>query len=135
MHGILQIMEKALGWQKYEGNNWAVKSIRIVITFLLVNFAWVFFRMSNISDAFAMIGSMFNNLGTPNLSDYGASSLLMTAIALSILVFKDLRDEFFSNRFGFLNYKIVRWTIYVLLFCMVLNFGILDGGQFIYVNF
>ena len=135
MHGILQIMEKALGWQKYEGNNWAVKSIRIVITFLLVNFAWVFFRMPNISDAFAMIESMFNNLGTPNLSDYGASSLLMTAIALSILVFKDLRDEFFSNRFGFLNYKIVRWTIYVLLFCMVLNFGILDGGQFIYVNF
>lgn len=135
MHGILQIMEKALGWQKYEGNNWAVKSIRIVITFLLVNFAWVFFRMPNISDAFAMIGSMFNNLGTPNLSDYGASSLLMTAISLSILVFKDLRDEFFSNRLGFLNYKIVKWTIYVLLFCMVLNFGILDGGQFIYVNF
>ena len=135
MHGILQIMEKTLGLQKYEGDNWAVKSIRIVITFLLVNFAWVFFRMPNISDAFAMIGSMFNNLGTPNLSDYGASSLLMTAIALSILVFKDLRDEFFSNRFGFLNFKIVRWTIYVLLFCMVLNFGILDGGQFIYVNF
>lgn len=25
MHGIIQIIEKALGWQKYEGHNWAVK--------------------------------------------------------------------------------------------------------------
>lgn len=135
MHGIFQIIEKALGWQKYEGNNWAVKGIRIVVTFLLVNFAWVFFRMPNISDAFAMIGSMFTQTGVPNLADYGTIALLMTAIGLICLVFKDLRDEYFPKGWAILNYKVVRWAIYVLLFCMVLNFGVLDGGNFIYVSF
>ena len=135
MHGILQIIEKALGWQKYEGNNWAVKGIRIVVTFLLVNFAWVFFRMPNISDAFAMISNMFAHTGAPNLADYGTTPLFMTAIGLMLLVFKDLRDEFFPKRFAFMNNKVVRWTVYVVLFCLLLNFGVLDGGSFIYVSF
>lgn len=135
MHGVLQIIEKALGWQKYEGKNWAVKAVRIVITFLLVNFAWIFFRMPNIADAWAMIGQMFTNVGKPNLGDFGMKAILMSTIGLFILIFKDSRDEFFRNRFLFLDKKGVRWVIYVVLFCLILNFGVLDGGQFIYVSF
>lgn len=135
MHGMLQIIEKALGWQKYEGKNWAVKIVRITITFLLVNFAWVFFRMPNIADAFEMIGCMFARTGVPNLADYGTSPLFMTAVGLILLIFKDLRDEFFPSSFAFMNNKVVRWTIYVALFCLILNFGVLDGGSFIYVSF
>lgn len=135
MHGIFQIIEKALGWQKYEGHNCAVKAVRICVTFLLVNFAWIFFRMPNISDACLVIVKMFANVGVPNLSDFGGSSLLMAFIGLLMLLFKDTRDEFFTSRFSFLESKVVRWTIYIVLFCMILNFGVLDGGQFIYVNF
>ncbi len=135
MHGVLQIIEKALGWQKYEGNNGIVKAIRIIFTFLLVNFAWVFFRMPNIGDASAMIVKMFADLGMPSLSDMGGSALLMLSVGLVILLFKDLRDEFFKNRFVFLNNKPIRWAVYVLLFCMILNFGVLDGSSFIYVSF
>lgn len=135
IHSALQIIEKALGWQKYEGKNWTARIVRIGITFLLVNFAWVFFRMPNISDAFAMIGSMFTHTGVPNLADYGTSSLFMTAIGLMLLAFKDLRDEFFPMRFAFLNKKVVRWVVYVILFCLIMNFGVLDGSSFIYVSF
>lgn len=135
MHGVLQILEKALGWQKYERKNWSIKALRIVITFLLVNFAWVFFRMPNITDAWAMIGQMFTNAGKLNYSDFGMKAILMSTIGLFILVFKDLRDEFFRNRLLFLDKKVVRWVIYVVLFCIILNFGVLDGGQFIYVSF
>lgn len=135
LHGLLQIIEKALGWQKYEGNNWAVKGIRIVVTFLLVNFAWVFFRMPNISDAFAMILQIFSDISTPSLSAMAGSSLFILFVALFILFFKDIRDEYFPSKLSFLNVKIVRWSIYVFLFCMILSFGILDGGQFIYVSF
>ena len=39
MHGLLQIVEKALGLQNYEGKNWAIIAVRIIVTFLLVNFA------------------------------------------------------------------------------------------------
>ena len=135
MHGLFQIVEKALGWQKYEGKNWAIKVFRICITFLLVNFAWIFFRMPSIGEAWGILCKMFTEIGTPNLSDLGGSAMFMLAIGLIILYFKDLRDEFFKSKFTFLDKKAIRWAIYVILFCMVLNFGVLDGGSFIYVSF
>lgn len=135
MHGIFQIIEKAMGWQKYEGNNWAVKATRICVTFLLVNYAWIFFRMPTIGDAWSVISKMFTDFGTPRLSDMGSSILLIIVMGLILLVFKDFRDEFFRNKMRFLEAKPVRWTIYVGLFCMVLLFGALDGGSFIYVSF
>lgn len=135
MHGVLQIIEKALGWQKYEGKSWAVKLLRICITFLLVNFAWIFFRMPSIGEAWGAIRRIFTNFGTPTLSDLGGSILLVIVLGLFILAFKDLRDEFFCGKMRFLEAKPVRWAIYVGLFCMVLMFGSLDGGSFIYVSF
>lgn len=135
MHGIMQTVEKAMGWQKYEGRNWAIKAFRICITFLLVNFTWVFFRMPSIGDAWGAIVRIFTAFGTPNLSDLGGSITLTLVIGLIILVFKDSRDEFFSDKTRFFEIKFVRWAIYVGLFCLVLLFGALDGGQFIYVSF
>ena len=136
MHGIIQIVEKALGWQKYEGNNWAVKVVRICVTFLLVNFAWVFFRMPNIGDAFAMIGKVFTDYGMPLMSLFDGSEWLMLLVGLVLLVFKDIKDEYLGNKFLFLNsVPVVRWAIYVILFCLILNFGVFGGGSFIYVSF
>lgn len=135
MHGILQIIEKALGWQKYEGNNWAVKGIRIVVTFLLVNFAWVFFRMPSIGDAWGAIVRMFTAFGVPNLSDMGLAGITIIAMALPILIFKELREEFLPTKFTFLDSRITKWIICVCIFCMILLFGVLDGGKFIYVSF
>lgn len=135
IHGLFQIVEKTLGGQKYEGHNWAVKIMRIGVTFLLVNFAWVFFRMPSVREAWGMMVRMFINYGIPNFSDMGMSAMLVVTIGLIILVFKDLRDEFFINKFRILQTKPMRWAIYVFLFCMILSFGVLDGGQFIYVSF
>lgn len=135
MHGVLQVIEKALGWQKYEGKNAFVKTFRVVVTFLLVSFAWVFFRMPNIGDSFRIIGKMFTDYGTPDFSGLGGAVLLLLLTSISILFFKELREEFFANKMQFFNAKVIRWMVYVLLFCIVLIFGVLDGGQFIYVSF
>lgn len=138
MHGIFQIVEKALGMQKYEGNNWAVKIIRICITFLLVNFAWIFFRMPSIDGAWGVLCKIFTGFGVFDPSEFGGSVLLLLAtgfMGLIFLTFKDLRDEFFPNKMLFLESKTVRWTIYVILFCIVLLLGDLDGSSFIYVSF
>lgn len=135
MHGMLQIIEKALGWQKYEGKNWMVKTVRIVSTFLLINFAWIFFRMPDIISAGELVGNIFINFGTPDLSGLKFFSKLILFIGLSILVFKDVKDEFLPNRFTFLRKGFFRWSIYIVLFAMILTLGVLDSGQFIYVNF
>lgn len=135
MHGVLQIIEKALGWQKYEGNNRAVKVVRIVVTFLLVNFAWIFFRMPDITSVGIVVGKIFTSIGTPNLSGLDIFSKLILFIGIAILVFKDLKDEFLPNRLTFLRRGLFRWSIYIVLFAMILALGVLDSGQFIYVNF
>ncbi|MBP5505182.1 MAG: MBOAT family protein [Bacteroidales bacterium] len=135
IHGVLQIVEKALGWQKYEGKSRLFKAIRIGVSFLLVSFAWVFFRMTSVRDACILIRGIFTNFGRPNIGIFNGSTLLIVLIGLTILVFKDVRDEFYYHKWGFFDNKIVKWFISVCLFCMVLLFGALDGGQFIYVNF
>lgn len=135
MHGLFQIIEKALGWQKYEGNNWAVKTIRIMITFLLVNFAWIFFRMPDISSAGAVVGKIFTSIGAPDLTGLEIYTILILLVGLSILLFKDFKDEFLPAKFAFLQKGCIRWCVYILLFAMILTFGVLDSGQFIYVNF
>lgn len=135
MHGVFQIVEKALGWQKYEGNNWGVRIVRICATFLLVNFAWIFFRMPSIGEAWDVVYKIFANPSVPDLSDMAKSSLIILAISMVALIFKDIRDEFLAYRFAPLSTKTFRWVIYLFLFCMILSFGVLDGGQFIYVSF
>ena len=134
MHGAFQIIEKALGWQKYEGNNWRVKTVRICVTFLLVNFAWVFFRMPSIGEAWGIIVKMFSNFGIPEMG-LDPAGLIILCLALPILCFKDFRDEFLPNRFAFLDKRYVQWVVCMVLSCMVLTFGMLDGGSFIYVSF
>ena len=135
MHGVFQIIEKALGWQKYEGNNLAAKTIRIMITFLLVNFAWIFFRMPDISSAGAVVGKIFTSVGAPDLSGMDVFMVLILLVSLAILFFKDIKDEFLPTKFAFFQKTPVRWGVYIILFVMILTLGVLDSGQFIYVNF
>lgn len=137
MHGLLQIIEKAIGWQKYEGKNWGVKAVRIVSTFLLVNFAWVFFRMPSIGNAFAVIRKMFTEPGNFDIRlGFGdTAGVVMAAIGLFVLVFKDAKDEFLLGKMVWLDKPVVRWACYVMLFCMIISIGVLDSSQFIYVNF
>lgn len=135
MHGVLQIVEKALGWQKFEGKNRIVIVLRICVTFLLVNIAWVFFRMPDIGSACTVVEKIFMDFGIPDLSGLKIYSKIILVIGLSLLVFKDIKDEFLQNKFVFLRKGFFRWAIYITLFAMILTLGVLDSGQFIYVNF
>lgn len=135
MHGVFQIIEKALGLQKYEGKNWVVKVVRICITFFLVNIAWIFFRMPDIASASTVVGKIFTSFGMPDFSGLDIFAKLILAIGIVILVFKDVKDEFMPTKFAFLQKGFFRWSIYIMLFAMILSLGVLDSGQFIYVNF
>lgn len=135
MHGIIQIIEKALGWQKYNGHNRAVKAVRICITFFLVNIAWIFFRMPDIASASIVLSKIFSNVGTPDMTGVSIFSKMILVMGIVILVFKDVKDEFLPAKFAFLQKGFFRWSIYITLFAMILTLGVLDSGQFIYVNF
>lgn len=133
LHGLFQIIEKAVNQQKCRYGAIG-RTVKIAITFTLVSFAWIFFRMPTITDAFMIIARMFN-FGLPMTVDVGVSYLAMMTILL--LLFHDFRDEFFRGKLKLLNSKIciVRWTTYVVLLITILLFGTKTGGAFIYSNF
>ena len=112
-----------------------MRFVRVSITFLLVNFAWVFFRMPDITSAIQVFVKIFTDFGRPDLSGLDIFAKLILLISVTILLFKDFKDEFFPSKFAFLQKKVFRWAVYCGLFVMILSLGVLDSGQFIYVNF
>ena len=129
IHGVFQVFEKALGYNKRISVG-MVKSLRILITFVLVTFAWVFFRMPTLNDAILFLGCLVEP-GTVNIKEY------VFPLALILIVFwKDFSDENQLKSLQLLDnkYKMVRWTIYYLLLLSICVSGVF-GGLFIYSGF
>jgi D-alanyl-lipoteichoic acid acyltransferase DltB (MBOAT superfamily) len=136
MHGVCQIIEKMLGLQK--GNyGWLGKSIRIITTFIIVNFAWIFFRMPTLSDACAVIARIFDPTLSTSIYMAALPTPLFIVIGVVLLFLKDLRDEFFPNRLLLMNNKnvYIRWATYVILLATIISSGVFSSDQFIYANF
>lgn len=138
IHGVCQIVEKILGQQKCNYGRFG-KSIKISITFLIVNFAWIFFRMPSLSDACKVIARIFDptlpmTLFMPN---GGKSDLLFYIMGLSMLFVKDFFDEYHPQSLYLFNNekRIVRWTSYIIIFILIMLTGVFGADQFIYANF
>lgn len=139
MHGIFQVVEKALFGDKIKAELketkkkiTCVRILRVVVTFFLVNMAWIFFRMPTVQDAGLFIGRIFTNFGGFALDPLDIVSIVCLGISLPLLIIKDVRDEYCPN---FATNKVVKWAFYILISVSVLCIGVHDGGQFIYVNF
>lgn len=135
-HGLFQIIEKAIGQQKCE-YGWFGKSLKIVITFLLVNFAWIFFRMPTLTDAVGVIRRIFDFSLPFTIYMDGFTATFFIGIGVAVLLFKDIRDEFFPSRIKLFesSHTIIRWVSYVAVMCMILLCGVFGADQFIYANF
>ena len=135
-HGIFQIVEKSIGQQKCE-YGWFGKSIKIVITFLLVNFAWIFFRMPSLSDAVGMIGRIFDQSLPKTLYVSGFTDLAFVVFGVSLLFVKDWTDEYKPNLLMMFDNRhvVVRWGAYLMIMVAILLTGVFGADQFIYANF
>ncbi|MBP5388631.1 MAG: MBOAT family protein [Prevotella sp.] len=136
IHGVCQIIEKMLGQQKCK-YGWLGKTVKIFITFLIVNFAWIFFRMPTIGEACGIITRIFDFSQPFTLFYDDLQTLALTFISITILFAKDIRDEFFPSRIPLMNNKLlfVRWATYVVLTLTILLMGVFGADQFIYANF
>lgn len=114
------------------------KIIRIIVTFLIVNFAWIFFRMPTLSDAIGVIGRIFDVSLPMNLYLPPSSTItLCIVIGIVLLLTKDVADEFFMNRkLAFSSSSVcVRWISYITVMLIILLIGVFGTDQFIYANF
>lgn len=135
IHGLAQVIEKLIYGQKIKtlsGGFSLRNSLRIVLTFSIVSFAWIFFRMPNASQAFAVIEKIFTNHGTL----YNEPTLFLGLSSLAILVVKDTLDQTNSHiKLFHSKCFVVRFLSVALLVSYILLFGVLEGGQFIYFQF
>lgn len=132
IHGFAQIIEKAIGLNNKKSTGF-VGVLRIVVTFMLVTLAWVFFRMPTLGDAIQFIGHGISDISVPEVLSVTNFAIYVMAIAL--VAFKETREEFFPTKLRFLDQKYVRWAEYVVIFCLILLCGALDSGSFIYGSF
>lgn len=136
MHGVCQIVEKMLGQQKCGYGNFG-KAVKIAVTFLLVNFAWIFFRMPSLADACGVIARIFDTSLPMTVYMHGFTTTAFIAFGLSMLIVKDVADEFFPTRLQLFDSKsrVVRWASYLFVMVSIMLTGVFSADQFIYANF
>jgi len=132
IHGLFQIIEKALGWNKRDSKG-IIKVFRIIFTFAIVTVAWVIFRSPSILDAFGIIGRYASADGK-FIADI--QTLFYIVIAITPLLLLEVGQEFFPKFYGKVrSSRIVRWAVYLAIFAMIVLIGVHDGSSFIYVSF
>lgn len=136
MHGVCQIVEKMLGQQKCGYGSFG-KAVKIAVTFLLVNFAWIFFRMPSLADACGVIARIFDTSLPMTVYMHGFTTTAFIAFGLSMLIVKDVADEFFPTRLQLFDSKnrVVRWASYLFVMVSIMLTGVFSADQFIYANF
>jgi D-alanyl-lipoteichoic acid acyltransferase DltB (MBOAT superfamily) len=133
LHGAFQIMEKALNMQKDDCKG-IVRAVRILFTFMLVNFAWIFFRMPDIHSGLDVCRKIFTDIGGSFFVN--AQSIVLGLFAASIVFVKECFEESGSSFTLFNNrHTVVRWLSYTITVILILLLGVFDSTQFIYVNF
>ena len=135
IHGLAQVIEKLIYGQKIKtlSNSFTLgNALRIAVTFFIVSFAWIFFRIPNVGQALTVIEKIFLNHGT----FYNEPTLFLGLSSLAILVVKDTIDQTNSRiRLFQSKYVVVRFLSVAFLISYILLFGVLEGGQFIYFQF
>lgn len=130
LHGLLQVIEKRTGIRTIKRSTF-FRIISIIITFVLIDIAWVFFRMPTITDATSFLSKI---ISSQDLVFKFPDKIVLFFVALVLVA--DCIEEYLPT----LNpinskYVVVRWSSYLLLLLLTILFGVFDSSQFIYARF
>jgi D-alanyl-lipoteichoic acid acyltransferase DltB (MBOAT superfamily) len=138
-HGIYQEMEKKLGVINKHKKYWIWN---VLMIFLFVCFAWIFFRANTISDAGYIVTHLFSGINHPK-----KYFLTILSIPGKINVVKGLGGIILLLVFDYLSLKIdiwehiknlngiIRYTIYFGIVLMILLFMNTGSHEFVYFQF
>jgi len=137
---------KKIGIMKFRQ---AYNALQITITFLLVCFAWIFFRAPDFQTSFQLVSHLSSHWDLNSIKNILHSlKLIIGQQGLSIPEFGFLLlmipcVEFFESYFqrntlenAFFNLPLpLRWTIYYLIVLLICYFGKSETNTFIYFQF
>ena len=157
LHGLYQIIGdllkparektgKILGLNK---DTAGYKVGQILLTDLLVGFAWIFFRASSVKQAFSYIERMFTRFNPwvifdESLLNWGLDYremmiLLFSALLLAVVSIIRYKKRINIGVFLYKQDMIFRWAVFILLIISIIVFGEygtdFDSGKFIYFDF
>lgn len=108
---------------------------RIITTFLLTCFAWVFFRANSSEDAFLIIRKIVEFSGPFYI---GAPAFLIYSVfGILILLLTEYMNEYYPGKLKLFAHSnmFIRHLSYATIVILILLIGVFDGGQFIYFQF
>lgn len=154
LHGLYQVVgdltkpinDKLIKVFNIKTDVFSYKFLKIIITFILVNFAWIFFRANSFSDAKILISNMFEfnpwvlTDGTLLSLGLDYKELIVAIVGILIVTAIDLlNDKIDLIKFLLSQNTLFRWIIYFAAIFIVLIFGVYGPDysqqQFIYFQF
>jgi D-alanyl-lipoteichoic acid acyltransferase DltB (MBOAT superfamily) len=119
--------------------------LKVMVTFFLVSFAWIFFRANTISDAIYIISNLFSGWGRgltfeafEKMPFVGPLKfeLVVSLFAIGILLVVHLIEKR-ENIIDWFSEKPIwlRWSVYYSIILSILLFGNFGSKQFIYFQF
>lgn len=147
LHAIYQIVENAAFSHKKKKEQSAVVSFVTsvlggVVTFIFVDFAWLFFRADDAPQAFKMIAQALHIF---SFNGYGwgmeAYEIMIAVVAIGILLLVDILHEKNIALFEVINRRniVIRWILYQGIIWTIIMLGVYgveyDPSQFIYFQF
>ena len=148
LHGCYQVAGKmtagprtALKEKYLHGVKWLMDGVSVIVTFVLVSIAWIFFRADSMAVAAAMFARLACGDWTFSLQQLSveANEWWMSCILIVSMVIADL----ISERGSILDWierriLVIRWPIYLALLYLLIFFGFygaVSAQSFIYVSF
>lgn len=116
--------------------------LRTLLTFALVDFAWIFFRANSMPDAIHIISHLFKGWNGEQIVQFGSelapyrATLITGGIGILALEAVEWMEEKKSIYQRIVEQPaMIRWSIYVLLTLSILIFGTFNQSAFIYFQF
>jgi len=143
LHGIYYLLERVIGasvarvCSALRIGGELLKWLKVLVTFHLVAFAWIFFKARSLTDALHVIGGIFTSvtgpvyLGPSQITTILGAGLILLLVTVQFLQYRGLVPLSKSER-TFPLY--VRWPVYVAMIFGISIFGI-GSNEFIYFQF
>ncbi|MDP4160038.1 MAG: MBOAT family O-acyltransferase [Bacillota bacterium] len=154
LHGIYQIIGDVLKPVKNEikkslklnTNRFDYKLVQVLVTFIMVDFAWIFFRAGTFTNAITLIKNMFYFNpwvfldGSIFKLGLDPGDFLIALLSLVVIIVANLAQKTRSLRLEISQRNtVIRWSVYFTTIIIILIFGIYGPGynpqQFIYSHF
>ena len=153
LHGSYQIIgyiltpirNKIKNLLQINSNGKYYKLFQVIFTFILVDFAWIFFRANSLNDALYIIKNLFvfnlNSLTDKSMLNLGLheKDIYLSFLLIILLLIVQLKQRNTTIIKWILRQNLaIRWAIYLLSIYSIIIFGHYASGkesQFIYFQF